>query len=77
MVDRGIARSHYEVFANGNNIGFVTTGSYSPTLKKNIGLALIDAKYATEGNEIEVSIRNKNLKAKIIKKPFYNKNYKK
>lgn len=77
MIDRGIARSHYEVFADGKKIGFVTTGSYSPTLKKNIGLALINAEYAVEGNEIEISIRNKNLKAKIIKKPFYNKNYKK
>lgn len=77
MIDRGIARSSYEVFADGKNVGFVTTGSHSPTLKKSIGLALIDSEYAVEGNEIEVSIRNKNLKAKIIKKPFYNKNYKK
>jgi aminomethyltransferase len=77
MVDRGIARSHYEVKANGEKIGFVTTGSYSPTLKKNIGLALIDAGYAKEGEEIEVVVRNRNLKAKIIKKPFYSKKYKK
>ena len=63
MIDRGIARSHYEVFADEKNIGFVTTGTFSPTLKKNIGLALIDASYATEGNQIEVVIRNKNLKA--------------
>ncbi len=77
MIDRGIARSHYEVYADGKNIGFVTTGTFSPTLKKNIGLALIDASYAVEGNQIEIVIRNKNLKANIIKKPFYNKNYKK
>lgn len=77
MIDRGIARSHYEVQAKGEKIGFVTTGSYSPSLKKNIGLALIDAKYAQEGGEIEVLVRNKNLKARIIKKPFYVKKYKK
>jgi len=77
MIDRGIARSHYDVYAEGKNIGFVTTGTHSPTLKKNIGLALIDSTYAVEGNEIEILIRNKNLKARIIKKPFYNKNYKK
>ncbi|MGB4439736.1 MAG: glycine cleavage system aminomethyltransferase GcvT [Sedimentibacter sp.] len=77
MVDRGIPRSHYEVFADGNKIGYVTTGSYSPTLKKNIGLALIDAEYAKEDNEIQVVIRNKILKAKVIKKPFYTKKYKK
>lgn len=77
MVERGIPRSHYDVYAEGRKIGYVTTGSYSPTLKKNIGLALIDAEYAKEGTDIEISIRNKNLKAKIIKKPFYTKKYKK
>jgi len=77
MVDRGIARSHYEVLADGKKIGFVTTGSYAPSIKKNIGLALIDAAYAHEGELIEVAVRNKNLKARIIKKPFYSKKYKK
>jgi len=77
MIDRGIARSHYEVEAGGEKIGFVTTGSFSPSLKKNVGLALIDTKYANEGGEIEVLVRNKKLKAKIIKKPFFRKNYKK
>lgn len=77
MIDRGIPRSHYEIYAEGKKIGYVTTGSFSPTLKKNIGLALIDTEYAKEGTEIEISIRNKNIKAKVIKKPFYNKKYKK
>ena len=77
MIDRGIPRSNYEVYAEGKKIGHVTTGSYSPTLKKNIGLALIDSLYTKEGTEIEVVIRNKNLKAKVIKKPFYSKKYKK
>lgn len=77
MVDRGIPRSNYEVYAQGRKIGHVTTGSYSPTLKKNIGLALLDSAYTKEGSEIEILIRNKNLKAKIIKKPFYTKKYKK
>ena len=77
MVDRGIPRSHYEVYADGKKIGYVTTGSFSPTLKKNIGLALIDIEYTKEETEIEISIRNKNIKAKVIKKPFYNKKYKK
>ena len=77
MIDRGISRNGYEVQAKGRNIGFVTTGSFSPSLKKNIGLALIDASYTMEGGELEVVIRNKALKAKIIKKPFYAKKYKK
>lgn len=77
MVDRGIPRSHYEVYSDGKKIGYVTTGSFSPTLKKNIGLALIDTEYAKVGTEIEISVRNRNLKAIIIKKPFYTKKYKK
>lgn len=77
MIDRGIARSHYEVFAEGEKIGFVTTGSFAPSIKKNVGLALIDTKYAVEGGEIQVLVRNKQLKAKIIKKPFFRKSYKK
>jgi aminomethyltransferase len=76
MVDRGIARSHYEVQAAGEKIGFVTTGSFSPTLKKNVGLALIDAEYANEGAEIQILVRNKALKGKVIKKPFVKKNTK-
>lgn len=76
MLDRGIPRSHYEIYSDGKKIGYVTTGSYSPTLKKNIGLALIDSEFAKEDIEIEVLIRNKYLKAKIIKKPFYTKKYK-
>lgn len=77
MIDRGIPRSNYEVHAEGRKIGHVTTGSFSPTLKKNIGLALIETTYAKEGSEIEIVIRNKNLKAQVIKKPFYVKKYKK
>lgn len=77
MIERGIPRSHYEVYADGKKIGYVTTGSMSPTLNKNIGLALLEAEYAKEGTEIEVEIRNKNVKAKIVRKPFYTKKYKK
>ena len=77
MIDRGIPRNNYEVYAEGRKIGYVTTGSFSPTLKKKLGLALIDSAYSKEGTEIEVLIRNKNLKAKVIKKPFYSKKYKK
>lgn len=76
MIDRGIPRSHYEVQVNGEAAGFVTTGSFSPTLKSNIGMALIKTEYATEGGEIEIIIRNKALKAKIIPMPFYSKKYK-
>jgi aminomethyltransferase len=76
MTDRGIPRAGFEVYSGGSRIGRVTTGSYSPTLKNNIGLALMDEPFTAEGTEIEVLVRNKLLKAKIIKKPFYSKRYK-
>lgn len=77
MIERGIPRSHYEIFSADKKIGYVTTGSFSPTLKKNIGLALVDSNYVKEGTEIDVVIRNKNIKAITVKKPFYIKKYKK
>lgn len=75
MTERGIPRSHYEVYGDDKRIGYVTTGSFSPTLNKNIGLALIDVNYSKENTEIEINIRNKNIKAKVVKKPFYTKKY--
>lgn len=77
MKDKGIPRHGYEVLGNGEKIGFVTTGYFSPTLKKNIGLALVSADYSALGTEISIVVRNKTLKAEVISKKFYSKNYKK
>ncbi|ARU63244.1 glycine cleavage system protein T [Tumebacillus avium] len=71
MIERGIPRTHYEVQVDGKKIGEVTTGTMGPTVKKNIGLALIDVEYATIGQELDVIIRNKAVKGVIIKTPFY------
>lgn len=71
MLDRGIPRHGYPVFCNDEEIGFVTSGTQSPTLQKNIGLALIKAEYSEAGKELEVAVRKKRLKAKIIQTPFY------
>ncbi|MFC4182971.1 glycine cleavage system aminomethyltransferase GcvT [Saccharococcus thermophilus] len=71
MIDKGIPRHGYKVFANGEEIGFITTGTQSPTLKKNIGLALMKTEFAGLGSEVEVEIRGKRLKAKVIATPFY------
>ncbi|WP_017813506.1 glycine cleavage system aminomethyltransferase GcvT [Paenibacillus shenyangensis] len=71
MIDRGIPRSHYPVFLEGRQIGEVTTGTQSPTLKRNLGLALIEAEHAVIGTVIEVEIRGKMLKAEVVKAPFY------
>ncbi|MCR2820375.1 glycine cleavage system aminomethyltransferase GcvT [Lederbergia panacisoli] len=71
MIDRGIPRHGYKVFLEDEEIGFVTSGTQSPTMKKNIGLALINSKYKEIGNEITVEIRGKRLKAVVIPTPFY------
>lgn len=77
MTEKGIPRHGYEVVAKGETIGFVTTGYFSPSLKLNIGIAIIDINYAELGNSIEILIRNKPVKAEVVSKKFYNKNYKK
>lgn len=71
MVGRGVARAQYPVFAAEKNIGMVTTGSYAPTLDKNLGLALLSAEYAVIGQSVDVEIRGKRVAAQIVTKPFY------
>ncbi|QOR65449.1 glycine cleavage system aminomethyltransferase GcvT [Cytobacillus suaedae] len=71
MIDKGIPRHGYEVFVNGEEVGTVTTGTQSPTLKKNVGLALIKAEFAELGTKVEVQIRNKRLQAEVVATPFY------
>ena len=71
MIDKGIPRTGYKVFLGDVVIGEVTTGTQSPTLKKNIGFALLNSEHTAEGTEVEVEIRNKRLKAVIIATPFY------
>lgn len=74
MTDKGIARHGYNVVdENGKEIGVVTTGYFSPTLKKNIGCALINIENSEMGKEIFIRVRNRKLKATIISKKFYNK----
>ncbi|QQY79379.1 aminomethyltransferase [Keratinibaculum paraultunense] len=73
LLERGIPREGYEVYKDGKKIGHVTTGYMSPTLKKSIGNALIDINEAKIGNEIDIMIRNKPVKAKIISRKFLNK----
>jgi aminomethyltransferase len=71
MIERGIARSHYPLQKSGEEVGFVTSGSFSPTLNKNIALGLIRSELAQMGETLEVMIRGKAVKAQIIPTPFY------
>ena len=71
MIDRGIPRTGYDVRVQNDVIGYITTGTQSPTLKKNIGFALIQSEFSDLGTEVFVSIRNKLVKGKVVSLPFY------
>jgi aminomethyltransferase len=72
MIERGIPRQDYTIVdANGNSIGTVCSGTQGPSVQKAIGTALIKAEHARLGNEIFVKIREKIVKAVVVKMPFY------
>lgn len=71
MIDRGIPRQGYPVAVGGQTVGEVTTGSFSPTLEKNIGLAYVPVEHSEVGTEVEVIIRGRALKARVVETPFY------
>lgn len=71
MLDRGIPRQHYEIMdATGNIIGEVTSGTQSPSLSKGIGMGYVATEFSKIGTEIYINIRNKYLKAQVVKLPF-------
>jgi aminomethyltransferase len=71
MIDRGIPRHGYEILdVDGNMIGIVTSGTQSPVLEKGIGMGYIDNANSSLGSEIFILVRNKRLKAKVVKMPF-------
>ncbi len=68
--DRGVPRERYEVVKDGKTIGEVTSGTFSPTLKKGIGMALVRTGAAAVGDSVSVLIRNKPYDALVVKRPF-------
>jgi len=71
LLGRGIARPHYPVFVQGVKTSEVTSGTYSPYLKKSIGLAYLPMSFAETDTEIEIEIRGKRVDAKVVPLPFY------
>jgi aminomethyltransferase len=72
MIERGIARDGYKVFDDrGREIGYVTSGSYAPFLKKNIALAYVPPEFASLGSTVKVEIRGQGVKAQVVPAPFY------
>lgn len=71
MIDKGIPRKDYPITdADGNTIGRVTSGTMSPSLQKAIGLGYVATEFAQPENEVYIQIRNKPVKARIVKFPF-------
>jgi aminomethyltransferase len=71
MIERGIPRSGYRIFKDNQPAGYVTSGNYSPSLQKNLALALIDHPIPAINETVQIEIRDKLLAAKIVKIPFY------
>ena len=71
MIDKGIARDHFDVYIGDEKVGYVTSGSPAPYLKKNIGLAFVPTEFAKTGQEITIDVRGKKLAARIVPTPFY------
>lgn len=72
MVERGGApRAGYEVQVNGERVGYVTSGTHSPTLNQSIGLALVRRDVAGIGKPLDIMIRGKPVRAEQVKTPFY------
>lgn len=72
-----IPRHGYPVLVDGNKVGEVTTGYRSISTGKSVAMAMIDKPFDKLGTEVEVQIRKKTFPAKVVKKRFYEKNYKK
>lgn len=72
MVERGIARDGYKLLDDsGRKIGYVTSGSYAPFLKKNIALAYVPPEFSNLGAPVKVEIRGQGVKAQVVPTPFY------
>ena len=77
LADKAIPRHGYVVLKDGQPIGEVTTGYHTISTDKSVCMALIDSQYATLDTEVDIQIRKKVFSGKVVKKQFYNKNYKK
>ena len=71
MVERGVPRAEFPVQWEGRAVGQVTSGSYAPTLDRNIGLAYVEPGLAAVGQELDIIIREKPVRARVVKLPFY------
>lgn len=73
LSDRGIARQGHDVQMDGESVGRVTSGTWSPTLEKAIGMAYVPADHAKAGTTLGVEVRGRSLAGRIVPLPFYSR----
>lgn len=73
MIERGIPRSGCDIYLNDEKVGFVTSGTMSPSLKEPIGIGYVPATNAKEGDKFFIDIRGSRRQAMVVKTPFYKK----
>ena len=71
VLDRAIARHGYSVYIDGQEAGVVTSGTQTPFVKKNIGMAYLPAARTAPGTEFEIDVRGRRVKAQVVPMPFY------
>ena len=76
MVDKAVAREHYDVAVAGQIVGHVTSGMKSPTLDKFLGMALVPAAHAANGATVDAVSYTHLTLPKVVKRPFYKPRYK-
>jgi len=71
VLDRGIARQGHAVWMDGRVVGEVTSGTFCPTLEKAVGMAYVPVEAAETGNELEIEVRKRKLRGRLVNLPFY------
>jgi aminomethyltransferase len=71
MRDHGIARAGFDIYVDAQKVGTVTSGTLTPYLKKAIGLGYVPVEHSTAGNQFDVDVRGRRLRAEVVPTPFY------
>jgi aminomethyltransferase len=71
LAERGFPRPAYKVLSNGEEVGVVTSGTVSPTLGDGIAMAYVPTRFVEPGTEMEIDLRGKRARARVVRPPFY------
>ena len=75
MKQRAVPRHGYKILKDSNEIGYVTSGTFSPSLEKGIGIGYIKVPFNEVGTSVSIEIRGKGVEAEVVKTPFYQRPY--